>query len=234
MNRAYWLAFHGQAMQSPSSSRRQSRRGGDWTFATDNNTGEVLWYCPPGGDDKFGNRVQLQAYFSKRGKPYPRELFTFRGGDVPPSWIRVEAEGDDHGEEEQDSGGAGAGAGAVDAGAGWSERTCSSPPVAGKVRGVAVPNRFGANKPCCCAVLFKNVLHTVNGQYGVSRRVFVVTLSVHVLRTSYTRMYVAFDTSLGSVRCSRQRCCTAAREDLLRIPPCCDFFFVFVETTSPV
>ena len=170
-------------MQSPSSSRRQSRRGGDWTFATDNNTGEVLWYCPPGGDDKFGNRVQLQAYFSKRGKPYPRELFTFRGGDVPPSWIRVEAEGDDHGEEEQDSGGAGAGAGAgaVDAGAGWSERTCSSPPVAVKVRGVAVPNRFGANKPCCCAVLFKNVLQ--QGKPN-QRRVFVrsVCCACFVLR----------------------------------------------------
>ena len=83
-------------MQSPSSSRRQSRRGGDWTFATDNNTGEVLWYCPPGGDDKFGNRVQLQAYFSKRGKPYPSELFPFRGGDVPPS---SEAQANGDGEE---------------------------------------------------------------------------------------------------------------------------------------
>lgn len=137
-------------MLSPSSSRRQSRRGGDWTYATvPDDTDQVLWYCPPGGGDRYGNRVKLQNYFSRKGKPYPRELFTFRAGDVPQSWIQVDPAGA-NGEEEQENGG---GAGDAGAGAGGSERTCSSPPSVGKVRSVAVANRFAENKQRCCCGL---------------------------------------------------------------------------------
>lgn len=115
-----------KVMLSPSSRRRQSRRGGDWTYAADG-AGQVLWYCPPGGNiqvDRCGNRVALQKYFSKQGKPYPSEMFTFKAGDVPPSWIQVAAEAD--GEDEQESGGS--------AGVGGSERVRSLSPAVGKVR----------------------------------------------------------------------------------------------------
>lgn len=119
-------------MQSPSSSRRPNRRGGDWldhwTYAT-HNTYQVLWYCPPGGDirvDKCGNRPALQEYCKKQRKPYPEKFFTFNARDVRPSWTRV-ADADE--EQENSSGDC-----SVGAGGGGSESACSLSPVVGKVR----------------------------------------------------------------------------------------------------
>lgn len=118
-------------MLSPSSSRRRSRRGGDWTYGTDN-TGQVLWYCPPGGNirnDRCGGRVHLQEYYKKKGQPYPSEMFTFKLEDVPPTWIQINAEGDRV--ERENGGSAGA---RVGAGAGGNEETLSLPPAVGEVR----------------------------------------------------------------------------------------------------
>ena len=87
-------------MRSP---RRLGRRGGDeWSYATDV-TGQVLWYCPSGGAEKYTNRVGLKKYWEARypGAPYP-SFFTFRAADAPPHWRRVEHREDDEDDGEDD------------------------------------------------------------------------------------------------------------------------------------
>lgn len=115
-------------MLSPSSSRRQRRRVGSWTYAT---AGEqVLWYCPPGGSipDRCKSWADLDKYHSKKGKRFSRKDFTFlskHAAEIP--WMQLADEV--HDEEEEDGGSMGLGACG-----GGGEGTCSSSPARGKVR----------------------------------------------------------------------------------------------------
>lgn len=100
-------------MPPPSSGGRRSQRSAAiWTYAADR-TGQVLWYCPPGGseDKRCRNRVAIQDYWRKQygsttGIPY--DQFTFKNKDVPPYWKSVGADtsrDDESDEGQQESNG---------------------------------------------------------------------------------------------------------------------------------
>lgn len=101
-------------MPSPSSGGRRSRRSAAvWTYATDR-TGQVLWYCPPGGseDKRCRNRLEIQDYWKKQygsTTSIPYRHFTFKKKDVQPYWKSVNADTgrDDESDEGQERNGVG-------------------------------------------------------------------------------------------------------------------------------